>query len=133
MSSPWSNLSKKNSYDDWCNECLRFLILREELVDCGPSHYCQMRLKMSEQNDLTLEGFLCNSNLLSLDLPSLKRIDLCQCRLTRIEKKLFSNLPNLESLYLSLNELVVLDKDLFKNLIALRKLNLSDNNIAKSE
>ena len=131
MSSPWSNLSKKNSYDDWCNECLRFLILREELVDCGPSHYCQMRLKMSEQNDLTLEGFLCNTNLLSLDFPSLKRIDFRQCRLTRIETKLFSNLPNLESLYLSFNELIVLDKDIFKNLIALKKVYLNDNKIAK--
>jgi Leucine-rich repeat (LRR) protein len=86
---------------------------------------------MSEQNDLTLEGFLCNSNLLSLDLPSLKRIDLCQCRLTRIEKKLFSNLPNLESLNLSYNELIEVDKNLFKNLTALKILNLSQNNITK--
>ena len=86
---------------------------------------------MSEQNDLTLEGFLCNSNLLSLDLPSLKRIDLCQCRLTRIEKKLFSNLPNLESLYLSFNELIELEKDLFNNSVALKELYLNNNKIAR--
>ncbi len=88
---------------------------------------------MKEQDDFFIEGVRFNTDLLNFYLPSLKNIYVSECKLTRIDKNLFSDLPNLEELYLKKNELIKLDKDLFKNLAALKILELNYNKIIGSQ
>ena len=86
---------------------------------------------MNEQDEFYFKEVHFNTELLKLDLPSLEKIYIIRCKLTRIDKNFFSDLPNLEALDLSENRLVELEKDLFKNLSALKVLYLSNNFIAK--
>jgi Leucine-rich repeat (LRR) protein len=86
---------------------------------------------MNEQDQFYFQEVHFNTELLNLDLPSLEKIFIRQCKLTRIDKSFFSDLPNLEEISLFQNCIVELDKDLFRNLKALKFLDLSDNKITK--
>jgi Leucine-rich repeat (LRR) protein len=86
---------------------------------------------MKEQDEFYFKEVHFNTELLNLDLPSLEKIYIIRCKLTRIDKTFFSDLPNLEELYLSQNSFVELDKDLFKNLTSLKELKVNNNKIPK--
>jgi Leucine-rich repeat (LRR) protein len=86
---------------------------------------------MKEQDEFYFKEVHFNTELLNLDLPSLEKILIIRCKLTRIDKNFFSDLPNLEELYLSHNELVELEKDLFKDLTSLKELKVNNNKIPR--
>ena len=65
----------------------------------------------------------------TLDLKSIKEIDLKFKSLTHLDKYIFHDMPNLKAINLSYNHLVALDKDLLRGLTHLTTLDLSHNKL----